>query len=229
MFTTFCERSGAVEESRNVSTTKALPPLLARLDLDFVEKCLVAGFLAVLAARLVPVVLATGAWPPAMLLISEGVVVLFILLRRPTSDISRRGSDWAVGLAGTLLPLMAVAPQGKPLVPLAVCAAIMLVGFSLQLAAKLTLRRSFGVVAANRGVKASGPYRLVRHPMYAGYALTHVGFLLSGPGLWNLAVYGATLAIAVRRILAEERVLIQDPAYRALAANVRYRLLPGLF
>lgn len=212
-----------------MSTTRALPPMLTRLDLDLVEKFLVAGFLAVLAARLVPVVLATGAWPPALLLLSEGVVVLFILLRRRTRDISRRGSDWAVGLAGTLLPLLAVAPQGTPLIPLAACAAIMLLGFSLQLAAKLTLRRSFGVVAANRGVKASGPYRLVRHPMYAGYALTHIGFLLSGPVLWNLAVYGATFAIAFRRILAEEGVLLHDPAYRALAAKVRYRLLPGLF
>ena len=91
------------------------------------------------------------------------------------------------------------------------------------------MRRSFGVVAANRGVKASGPYAFVRHPMYAGYALTHIGFLLAGPALWNLAIYGATLAIAVRRILAEERVLMADPAYRALAEKTRYRLLPFIF
>ena len=39
----------------------------------------------------------------------------------------------------------------------------------------------------------------------------------------------ATLAIAVRRILAEERVLMQDPAYRALAEKSRYRLLPFVF
>ena len=207
----------------------AIAPALERLDLDRVEKFLVAAFMTVLAARLVPVALATGALPPLLLLISEGVVVLFILLRRPTRDISRRGGDWALGLAGTLLPLTAIAPQGTALLPLSACAAIMMAGFLLQLAAKLTLRRSFGVVAANRGVKASGPYRLVRHPMYAGYALTHVGFLLSGPAAWNLAVYGATLAIAVRRILAEERVLLEDPAYRALAAKVRWRLLPGLF
>ena len=87
-----------------MSTTRALPPLIARLDLDFVEKFLVATFMVVLAARLVPVVIATGALPPLLLLVSEGVVVLFILLRRPTRDISRRGQDWALGLAGTLLP-----------------------------------------------------------------------------------------------------------------------------
>ena len=212
-----------------MSNSRALAPHLARLDLDLIEKFLVATFMIVLAARLVPVVIATGALPPIFLLMSEGVVVLFILLRRPTQDISRRGGDWLLGLAGTLLPLLAVPPAGAALLPWHVAEAIMISGFVLQLSAKLTLRRSFGVVAANRGVKASGPYRLVRHPMYAGYALTHVGFLLAGPNLWNLVIYGTTLTIAVRRIIAEERVLRQDPAYQALTARVRYRLLPFVF
>lgn len=207
----------------------ASSPILARVDLDLVEKFVVAAFMALLAARLVPAAVATAALPILLLLISESVVVLFILLRRRTRDISRRPADWLVGLAGTLLPLLAIAPEGAPIAPVATCVALMLAGFLLQLAAKLTLRRSFGVVAANRGVKASGPYRLIRHPMYAGYALTHVGFLLAGPTWWNFAIYGGTLAIQIRRILAEERVLNQDPAYRALAAKVRHRLLPFVF
>ncbi|MGQ0660344.1 methyltransferase family protein [Sphingosinicella sp.] len=207
----------------------ATPSFAERIDLDLVEKGLVASFMALLALRLVPQAIATLSAPILLLLLSESVVVLFILLRRPTRDISRRPADWTLGVAGTLLPLTAIAPEGAPLAPLAVCAGLMGGGFLFQLWAKLTLRRSFGVVAANRGVKASGPYRLIRHPMYAGYALTHVGFLLSGPAWWNLAVYGATLAIAVRRILAEERVLMADPAYRALAEKSRYRLLPLVF
>ena len=208
---------------------KAFPSLFERLDLDLIEKLLVASFMGLLALRLVPTALETAAPPIIMLLVSESVVVLFILLRRPTSDISRRPGDWALGLSGTLLPLLAIAPEGVPAAALALVAGLMAAGFLLQLWAKLTLRRSFGVVAANRGVKASGPYVFVRHPMYAGYALTHIGFLLAGPALWNLAIYGATLAIAVRRILAEERVLMADPAYRALAEKTRYRLLPFVF
>jgi protein-S-isoprenylcysteine O-methyltransferase Ste14 len=107
--------------------------------------------------------------------------------------------------------------------------ALMAGGFLLQVAAKLTLRRSFGVVAANRGVKASGPYRLVRHPMYAGYILTQLGFLLAAPVLWNLLVYAVLWSFQVLRIRAEERVLRQDPAYQALAGQVRWRLIPGLY
>ena len=215
--------------SRNLRAQPATPSIAERIDLDLVEKVLVASFMGLLALRLVPQAIATLSAPILLLLLSESVVVLFILLRRPTRDISRRPADWALGVAGTLLPLSAIAPHGEPLAPLALCAGLMAAGFLLQLWAKLTLRRSFGVVAANRGVKASGPYVLIRHPMYAGYALTHVGFLASGPALWNLAVYGATLVIAVRRILAEERVLMADPAYRALAEKSRYRLLPFVF
>ncbi|MGE0178213.1 MAG: isoprenylcysteine carboxylmethyltransferase family protein [Sphingomonas sp.] len=210
-------------------TSHAFPSFLERLDLDLVEKALVASFMTLLAVRLVPHAVASLSAPILLLLLSESIVVLFILLRRPTRDISRRPADWALGLAGTLLPLTAIAPEGTAVAPVALCTTLMAGGFMLQLWAKLTLRRSFGVVAANRGIKASGPYRIVRHPMYAGYALTHVGFLLSGPTFWNLAVYGATLVIAVRRMLAEERVLLQDSAYRRLAEKSPYRLLPGVF
>ena len=106
---------------------------------------------------------------------------------------------------------------------------MLLMGLVLQLWAKLTLRRSFGIVPANRGVKASGPYRLVRHPMYLGYVTVHIGFLLLSPNLWNLVVYGLSFAIQIVRIRAEERLLGLDPAYAAFQAHTRFRLLPGVF
>jgi protein-S-isoprenylcysteine O-methyltransferase Ste14 len=65
--------------------------------------------------------------------------------------------------------------------------------------------------------------------MYAGYMLSHVGFLLAAPSLWNAAVYAVAWAFLVARIYAEEQVLSEDPAYQAFKARVRYRLLPGIF
>lgn len=212
-----------------MSTSNTSSRLVDRLDLDMIEKFLVASFMAVLAARMIPVAIDTRAVAPILLVLSEGLVVLFILLRRPTNTISRNREDWLIGLMGTLLPLLALPPSGSPVFPIHIGEGLMVAGFLLQLSAKLTLRRSFGVVAANRGVKASGPYRLVRHPMYAGYTLTNIGFLLSGPVLWNFAIYGLTLFIACRRIIAEERVLGEDEAYKALVGKVRYRLFPGIF
>jgi protein-S-isoprenylcysteine O-methyltransferase Ste14 len=41
---------------------------------------------------------------------------------------------------------------------------------------------------ANRGVVSSGLYRLVRHPIYMGYLITHAGFLLANPTVWNIGM-----------------------------------------
>ncbi|MDQ2953426.1 MAG: isoprenylcysteine carboxylmethyltransferase family protein [Pseudomonadota bacterium] len=200
-----------------------------RLDLDLVEKVVVTAFWGFLCTRLIPGVFESGEYLNILLLLSEALVVFFVVLRRRATAISERSIDWFVGFAGTLVPLFALPPEGEPVVPIAFCAILMLGGFGLNMSAKLTLLRSFGVVAANRGIKIGGPYRLIRHPMYAGYMLTQLGFLLSGPNFWNACVYALAFGLQVVRILAEERMLNQDPAYRELSVRVRYRLAPFVF
>ncbi|PQM29258.1 isoprenylcysteine carboxyl methyltransferase [Sphingopyxis lindanitolerans] len=199
------------------------------INWDVLEKVIVVLLLGTLAMRLVPSALAAGHYQNWLLLLSEACVVLFVLLRRGTSQISLRPTDWALGFGGTLAPLLVNPSSDSPLLPVALCGFLMLLGLAVQLYAKFTLRRSFGIIAANRGVKVNGPYRIVRHPMYAGYVMTHVGFLLSGPTLWNLAVYAVALGLNIRRLIAEERVLIADPAYQDMCRKVRSRLLPYVF
>ena len=173
----------------------------------------------------------TGALSNLVLLCSEGSVALFVLFRRLTTDISMKPLDWAVATLGTTMPLLVV-PSGSIADTTGLSIApgtLMITGFALQIAAKLTLRRSFGIVAANRGIKIGGPYRFVRHPMYAGYVITHIGFLLFNPTLWNFSVYAIAFGCQIVRILAEERVLLRDEAYRHFATQTRYRLLTGVF
>ena len=176
------------------------------------------------------------AWPPAftaeytasvVLLISEGVVLLFLLLRRQTACISLRPWDWLIAAAGSFVPLLVTtnAPTFAP----AVGTPLMLAGLIMHVGAKLSLNVSFGLVAANRGVKRRGFYRLVRHPMYAGYILAHIGFLLVRPTWWNAGLYSLQAALLLLRIAAEERVLLTDPSYQRFAEQVRYRLLPGVY
>ena len=102
-------------------------------------------------------------------------------------------------------------------------------GVLFQIYAKLTLRRSFGIIAANRGVTTAGPYRLIRHPMYAAYMISWMGFFLASPTPWNAAVYGFAFVCQIARLTAEERLLNEDAAYRNFVAAVPYRLLPGVF
>jgi protein-S-isoprenylcysteine O-methyltransferase Ste14 len=165
------------------------------------------------------------------LLFSETLPVIFILCRAPSSEVSRSPLDWLLGVVASLMPLLIVAGSGNHYSAAIMVAVIlcMMIGALLELSAKIVLGRSFGLVAANRGVVTDGPYRFVRHPIYAGYTLVHIGYLLSSPSLHNAVLYVSTLALQVARIMREERILMRDETYRAMAARVRYRLLPGIF
>jgi protein-S-isoprenylcysteine O-methyltransferase Ste14 len=90
------------------------------------------------------------------------------------------------------------------------------------------LGRSFGIVAAHRGLRTDGPYRLVRHPLYAAYLITYVGYLLSYPRLVNVLIVAVTTVVMVARAVAEERLLADDPEYRAYRERTRWRFVPGI-
>ena len=170
-------------------------------------------------------------WSAANLLLlpSEGLVVVFLLIRRRTEQISLRWQDWLLALSATVAPMLVQPGVGRALVWPMFGAGILVAGTIIQVHAKLTLGRSFGCVPANRGLKSAGPYRFVRHPMYAGYLLGHLAFLLMNPIAWNFGVYAVCYALQIPRLLFEERLLAQDSRYREYQAAVKYRLIPGVF
>ncbi|MPV55581.1 isoprenylcysteine carboxyl methyltransferase [Burkholderia sp. HI2761] len=102
-------------------------------------------------------------------------------------------------------------------------------GIAWQLFAKLSLGRSFGLLPANRGVVSTGAYRFMRHPIYVGYLLSEIGFLLSNFSTRNALTIGVWMLLQIGRIRMEERVLSEDADYRAYKTKVRYRLIPGVF
>jgi protein-S-isoprenylcysteine O-methyltransferase Ste14 len=166
-----------------------------------------------------------------LIMISETAILVFMLLRRPARTISLRLGDWLLAATATYSPLLiqiADTPTAfRPLIPLAVL--LVAIGNLVQLTAKLFLNRSFGIAPANRGIKTNGLYSFVRHPMYAGYLLVHVGVLLYMPSALNFVIYGIGWWAQILRLLAEEKLLGEDPAYRAFMAKTRWRLIPGVF
>lgn len=76
----------------------------------------------------------------------------------------------------------------------------------------------------------TGPYRIVRHPGYAGNILALPGIVLSLGSLWTIIPAALALIIAVIRTGFEDRALQDElPGYREYTQRVRSRLFPGIY
>ena len=76
----------------------------------------------------------------------------------------------------------------------------------------------------------SGPYRIVRHPGYAGNLLALPGIVLALSSMWTLIPAAVALIIAVIRTALEDQTLQDElPGYSDYARRVRYRLIPGIY
>src|SRR5690242_17603923 len=172
-------RSATISTSADVTTTKAgetqvsFPAPHAISVLDVVERIVFVAIFARFALSTIQTLLVAPNIEAFLMLVSEALPCALILFRKSPKALSTRPADWLFGFAGSLAPLLIKPAAVAELVPETVCLALILGGLFTQIAAKVVLGRSFGVIAANRGVKRVGPYRFVRHPMYAGYTITH--------------------------------------------------------
>jgi protein-S-isoprenylcysteine O-methyltransferase Ste14 len=221
--------NASASEASSVSPTKpALSSIMASC-LDALERVTIVLLYLWLVWRVVASFDGNGQLISIFLLASEGLVLVFTLIRRRSREITTRAVDWIFAFAATAAPFLVQPSPGHALVAPGVALSMMIFGMLLQIHAKIALGRSFGCVAANRGLKFSGPYRFVRHPMYCGYLLSHLAFLAMNPSPRNATLYLLAYALQVPRLLAEERLLGHDADYIRYREAVRYRLIPGLF
>jgi protein-S-isoprenylcysteine O-methyltransferase Ste14 len=93
-----------------------------------------------------------------------------------------------------------------------------------------TFTSSIIEVAPDQRVIASGPYRLIRHPMYSGAIIMLVGIPLALASLAAFLAVGALITVIVVRLHDEELYLAGNLAgYDAYRARVRWRLIPWLW
>jgi protein-S-isoprenylcysteine O-methyltransferase Ste14 len=196
---------------------------------DLIARAVVIVLFSLMSINLLGDFQQTGHLTGLLLLASEALVVVLTLIRRRTGIVDRSAAGvvtTALSLAGPPM-LRAVAEPG--LVTDSATAIASAAGLALVIVGKLTLGRSFGIAPANRGVVIGGPYGLVRHPIYTGYLLTHVAFLVAHPTPWNALVIVIADGALVARALIEERVLSGDEQYRSYCQRVGWHLVPGLF
>ena len=203
--------------------------MLREATRDLAARALVASLFALLSINLLADFLRTGHITGLLLLVSEALIVILTVVRRRAQIIDRSTAAAVTTTLSIVGPPLLRAGQTPGLLPDMVTAIVSAVGLLLVIGGKMTLGRSFGIAPANRGVVARGPYTIVRHPIYAGYLITHVAFLVAQPTPLNLVIVAVADTALIARALIEERVLSTDVQYRTYCQRVAWHLVPGVF
>ena len=196
---------------------------------ELLARATVSVLFTLLTVNILRDFLHTGRITGLLLLVSEALVIVLTVIRRPAHVVDRSVRAAMVTAISVVGPPLLMPSDAGGLVPDGVTAAASALGLAFVVLGKLTLGRSFGLVPANRGVVIRGPYALVRHPIYSGYLITHLAFLIAHPRWWTAVVIGIADTALIARALIEERVLNGDAEYQAYCRRVEWHLVPGLF
>ena len=165
---------------------------------------------------------------------ASGVALVYIVRRPPLQGrhdlvavvVSMYASFVLLALRPLLL-FLAVETEHLPDWTLIVSNALVAVGAGFSIYALLYLRLNFSILPEARDLITSGPYRLVRHPVYLGEILGAIGLALALPSLLSIVVLVTFVAAQLLRSGIEERVLAANlPGYAEYAARTP-RLIPG--
>lgn len=85
-------------------------------------------------------------------------------------------------------------------------------------------------VIEGQQIISTGPYAIVRHPMYASAFLYLIGTPLALGSYWGLLPIAAMMPFLIWRLFDEERLLAAElPGYSDYQEKVRFRLVPGIW
>lgn len=163
-----------------------------------------------------------------LFIVAQSLFAFLLIVRKPSKDSSKNPFDYIVALAGTFT-VMLFRPTSFALVGSIVGNLFVSVGITIEILGFLSLNRSTGIVAANRGVKTGGMYAFVRHPIYFGNILFFLGFTLLNASIGNLLLLLACTLFQIERIMREEALLVRDDAYKSYMNKVKWRIIPGIF
>jgi protein-S-isoprenylcysteine O-methyltransferase Ste14 len=206
-----------------------MKPLTRGAMTDLLARATVGSLFTLLSINIFGDFMRTGHLTGLLLLAGESLVVVLTIARRRARLVDRSAAAAIMTTLSLAGPPLLRAGDAAPLVPDFVTASVSAVGLLLVVVGKVALGRSFGLVPANRGVVVRGPYTLVRHPIYTGYLVTHLAFLVAHPAPWNACVILIADTALIVRALREERVLSADREYQTYCRRVGWHLLPGVF
>jgi protein-S-isoprenylcysteine O-methyltransferase Ste14 len=165
-------------------------------------------------------------------------MIAFILLVSAAVLLRTRPSAKAGGLeprvsalAGSFLMygMMLFPRHGLSLSQEIVSTLLTTIGSAGAVVALWQLGRSFSIMAESRQLVTSGPYRFVRHPLYAAEQIATVGVFMQFASIYTALLLAAHITFQLRRMRNEEQVLTtRFPEYAAYS-HATARLLPGIY
>ena len=174
---------------------------------------LLAAALSGLAAREAPSVLTV------LNTAHNGLLAILYATRLPAQKSDNFGL--ALGLTAALLPAFA----GTSLAPISLVWTMVGIGGELLVLWSLvSLGKRFGIAPADRGLVQTGPYRLVRHPMYLGELVMRLALAIGSAEAMIWLPF--MLSLQILRAMREEHIL---SGYAPYAQTVRWRLVPFIF
>jgi protein-S-isoprenylcysteine O-methyltransferase Ste14 len=178
-----------------------------------------------LPSPVTPIAVVSGPLPTSLYLLFC-LIPVFIYLGRPAPR-ARDGrlAPRALALLGTVMVLIIGAlPQGIALYTppswiRGLSIGLSILAFAVIISALMFLRRSLSVFPEARRLVMGGPYRVVRHPLYAAEIVATVAFAIVNPTVLAVAILVPFIATQLLRSLYEERLLMrafrQYPAYES--------------
>jgi len=181
-----------------------------------------------------PIAFLRGPLPGILLLVFSVLPVVIYLVRPRPKARDGRVVARVSAFTGTLILVGFNAFGGDDLLhapaPVAEIADSGLVAaYGLAVWGLLFLRNSFSIIPEARRVVRTGPYRLIRHPLYSAEILAALSFLVAHPKLWPLVGFPAFVAIQVLRSVYEERLLTETFPEYAEYRRGTWRMIPLLF
>jgi protein-S-isoprenylcysteine O-methyltransferase Ste14 len=177
----------------------------------------------------------SDAWPTLLAqacVFSFYTIIFFIIILRPEPVSQAKGvGPMLLALVGTYGPwLLPLLPRGPELPSLAMAtAAILLISEGLVIYSLLALGKSFSLAPQARGLVTTGPYAIVRNPLYLFEEAALASVLLQYAWYAALPFLALHVFVQIRRIQLEEKVLRRAFPDYALYARKTARLIPGVW
>jgi protein-S-isoprenylcysteine O-methyltransferase Ste14 len=171
-------------------------------------------------------------WAGTLLAVAFYVLVIWCYLRRgparaTTSSVTARVAAVVATWAPFVIPWLHGAPPGP--VWQGVSDVLLLAGTAWAVWSLRSLGRNLSVIAQVRDVADGGPYRWIRHPLYAGEIVSTLGLAIAAHSLAAIAVWLGICALQAYRAVREEQLLLAVlPGYGAYRIRTA-ALLPGIF